>query len=68
VLKNAGFQIIDENDKGRVCFELDISKSNEKILRSYQEALERWKQYSNMSREVHESKGYRKNRKKQVNS
>ncbi len=48
VLKNAGFQIIDENDKGRICFELDISKSNEKILRGYKEALEQWEKHSNM--------------------
>jgi hypothetical protein len=60
VLKNAGFQIIDENDKGRICFELDINKSNERILRSYKEALERWKQNSNMSKEVYKPKNYRK--------
>lgn len=43
ILKNAGFQTIQESRKGRFSFELDIANSDEKVLREYKEALEEWK-------------------------
>jgi hypothetical protein len=42
IISRAGFREIHRRGEGRVMFELDIANSNEKILRGYKEALERW--------------------------
>ncbi len=47
LLKSAGFQIIKQYDNGKITFELDITNSNEKILKGYKEALEQWKRQHN---------------------
>jgi hypothetical protein len=43
IFKNAGFKEIKEYENGGVTFELDITNSDEKILRRYKEALEQQK-------------------------
>lgn len=43
ILKNAGFQVTGEHRRGRFSFELDISNSDEKVLRPYKEVLAEWK-------------------------
>lgn len=44
ILRSAGFQEIGEQEDGRINFELDVLNSDARILRSYKDALARWKQ------------------------
>lgn len=44
ILKSAGFSILDEQEDGRITFELDISTSDERLLKGYKEALRQRKQ------------------------
>ena len=43
ILKSAGFNILEEQEDGRITFELDVGTSDERLLRGYKEALEQWK-------------------------
>lgn len=43
ILKNAGFQVIREGERGRLSFMLDLENTDEKLLRQYQESLKLWK-------------------------
>ncbi len=43
ILKSAGFTMLEEQEDGRITFELDVEPSDERLLRGYKEALQQWK-------------------------
>jgi hypothetical protein len=44
ILRNAGFEEMYETRKGRFAYKLDIMASKEKILRTYKDAIQQWKE------------------------
>jgi hypothetical protein len=44
ILKHAGFQVIKDLGNGRYVFEMDISTSQARVLVSYKEAIQQWKE------------------------
>jgi len=50
ILKNAGFQVMYEARKGRLSFELDLMKSDERLLREYKQTIERKKKQESKSK------------------
>lgn len=57
ILRSAGFNVLEEQEDGRITFELDINASDERLFRGYKEALQQWnRQQDATSHDIAEKK------------